>query len=233
MTDSDKLSGVLQKLKAGKKLTARERKLVDAAQRPATHFPTLDAVAEYYGVARPSLSQWQELFPDAFTKGPNGYDAQAIADARRRYIAQAKKVNLNKGDIANSEGGAGTDYGSLEQLKLRKEWLACEKTAVQIDILLGKFAPVDSVLEQVRTVFYAIKDKFRRIPKELAYEVSGKSPAEAEDIIADAVDRVLVALADHFEKLQETLSEPPEDGEVKQSRAPQARESFVTTGKNS
>jgi len=231
MTPSAKLAEIHAKLTRGEKLTTREKKAVSQAKRPATHYATLEEAAVHYGVDRRALDRWREVYPEGFVKGERGYEAQKIAEARKRFMVQGTRPHLNQGDVEQANQDAGEDgpaYGTMEQLKLRKEWLACEKTAVQIDILLGKYARVDDILEQVRTVFYAIKDKFRRTPAELAYEVSGKSPAEAEDIIADAVDRVLNSIADHLDKLNTTLSTPPDDAEVKQSRAPQARESFVT-----
>jgi hypothetical protein len=124
--------------------------------------------------------------------------------------------------MADEDGGDGE--ADIAQLKTRKVRLECDKLETQIDILRGKYALVEDVLAEVRTVIYAVKDRIRRAGPELAYEVSGVTPAEAEERINAYTHRVLTDLeTTNYDALAEKLKQPNEIGD-KPDRMPAARE---------
>jgi predicted ATP-binding protein involved in virulence len=91
-------------------------------------------------------------------------------------------------------------------LKAKKIHLECQKLATQIDILRAKYVSLEDVLTQFRAVIYAVKEKMRRLPSELAYEVSGVTPAESEERIEKAINKILTALSEEdYNKVEERL----------------------------
>lgn len=204
MTDAEKLKQLIDKLRIGQKLTAAERRFVAAAQRPPEFFKTHDEIALHYGVTRQSVYGWRDFMPDAFVKRPEGYDARKIAEARKKFVAQSKKTNLNAGDMRNANEANGAPapqsddeapprevFEDAETLKARKMTLECQKMGAQIDILMGLYVKKTTVVRELRAVLYGIKDALMRVPAEVCYSVSGKTPAEAQEIVSESIRRVL------------------------------------------
>lgn len=200
MTDAEKLKQLIDKLKAGGKLTSQERKFVAQSQRPPEFFGTLEEIAAHYGVVRSALRRWEESSPAAFVKTEQGYDAKAIAEARRKFVGQGKKTRLNEGDIKaiNADVGQSAEkppavevFEDVETLKARKMTLECQKMTAQIDILMGLYVKKSMVVRELRAVLYGLKDAMMRVPAEVCYSVSGKTPAEAQEIVSEAIRRVL------------------------------------------
>lgn len=218
MTKADKLAAVLRKVKAGKRLTKAEERLVSDSKESARFLPTMQAVAAVMGVTDKAVLKWAVVDTDgALEKKAEGYDIEAIRALRKKFLAQSDKTRLAPGDDTGGEPDATV-------LKARKLRLECDKLATQIDILRAKYALVEDVLAEVRTVIFAIKDKFRRLGPEMAYEVSGVSPAEAEEKLSEYVNKALMELATtQYESLAEKLNQPQDIGE-QDGRMPAARE---------
>lgn len=180
--------------------------------------PSLDAVGEVMGVTAKALLKWKGADTDgALEKKPEGYDIEAIRELRKRFLASSQKTRLIDGDSTDGE----LDVAGLKARKIRLE---CDKLATQIDILRGKYALVEDVLAEVRTVIFSIKDKFRRLGPEMAYVVSGVSPAAAEEALNEYVNKALMELATtQYETLAEKLNQPQDIGE-QDGRMPAARE---------
>jgi hypothetical protein len=52
------------------------------------------------------------------------------------------------------------------------------------------------------------------VPSELAYEVSGVTPAEAEERIREKIDKICQELSvEDYSKLEEALTTPTDDGD--------------------
>lgn len=217
MTKAQKLERIREKARQGKALTPAEEKLVEAAKTDGKYVRTLKEAAAQIGVARQSMDEWRAKDEEgALVKGLNGYDMDAIRRLRARFFAEAQSPVLLPGDVGVTE----EDPGILKARKLRLE---CDKLATQIDILRAKYALVEDVLAEVRTVIFAIKDKFRRLGPEMAYEVSGVSPAEAEDRLSEYVNKALMELATtQYESLAEKLNQPQDIGD-QDGRMPAAR----------
>jgi hypothetical protein len=223
MTKPDKLAALLAKVKDGKRLTKAEERFLEQSKKETRYVKTKGEVAAFFGINISALDRWRGADPDgALDGGPNGYDMDAIRAVRKRFLATSPKTRLNAGDMADEDGGDGE--ADIAQLKTRKVRLECDKLETQIDILRGKYALVEDVLAEVRTVIYAVKDRIRRAGPELAYEVSGVTPAEAEERINAYTHRVLTDLeTTNYDALAEKLKQPNEIGD-KPDRMPAARE---------
>lgn len=116
------------------------------------------------------------------------------------------EANYSDSSRLGVDTDADYDFTDLEGLKGKKLALECEKLQAHIQVLRKKWTSVEHALSQVRAMVYATKEKFRRLASEVAYDVSGVSPAEAETKIRDAVDRIMLELSEEdFAKLAESL----------------------------
>jgi len=164
-TDEDtqkKLQDLLARVAAGHPLSYAESEFLKN-QSTEPQYKTLKDVAAFFGITQGALRRWEEKYPDAFEKGSNGYNIEKIKAARQQFLASGKYARLNDGDTINVEG-----VQDVASLKARKIHLECQKLATQIEILQSKYVSVDEVLAQVRAVMYAIKEKIKRIPPEMA-----------------------------------------------------------------
>ena len=130
-------------------------------------------------------------------------------------------------DGLDIDGEASYDFSDVETLRAKKLALECEKLRAHVQIIRKKYTAVEDVLTQVRAMIYAIKEKFRRLGSEVAYEVSGATPAAAEERIREEVDRILIELSEvDYAKLRAALATMDEEASEKPiiERVPQARD---------
>jgi hypothetical protein len=211
-TDEDtqkKLQDLLARVAAGHPLSYAESEFLKN-QSTETGYKTLKDVAAFFGITQGALRRWEEKYPDAFEKGSSGYNIEKIKAARQQFLASGKYARLNDGDTINVEG-----VQDVASLKARKIHLECQKLATQIEILQAKYVSVDEVLAQVRAVMYAIKEKIKRVPPEMAYEVSGVSPAEAEERLLVCIDKILREMEqEDYIKIEEQLKSKKVDVEM-------------------
>jgi len=204
-----KLQDLLARVAAGHPLSYAESEFLKG-RTIQPKYQTLKDVAAFYSVSPEALRRWEEKYPEAFIKGPNGYDIEKIKAARQQFLASGKYTRLNDGDTINVEG-----VQDVASLKARKIHLECQKLATQIEILQAKYVSVDEVLAQVRAVMYAIKEKIKRVPPEMAYEVSGVSPAEAEERLFTCIDKILREMEhEDYVKIEEQLKSKKVDVEM-------------------
>jgi len=211
-TDEDtqkKLQDLLARVAAGHPLSYAESEFLKG-RTIQPKYQTLGDVAVFFSISPGALRRWEEKYPEAFVKNPNGYDIEKIKAARQQFLASGKYTRLNDGDTINVEG-----VQDVASLKARKIHLECQKLATQIEILQSKYVSVDEVLAQVRAVMYAIKEKIKRVPPEMAYEVSGVSPAEAEERLFTCIDKILREMEhEDYVKIEEQLKSKKVDVEM-------------------
>lgn len=204
-----KLQDLLARVSAGHPLSYAESEFLKS-RNTEPRYATLKDVAAFFSITQGALRRWEEKYPDAFEKGSNGYNIEKIKAARQQFLASGKYARLNDGDTINVEG-----VQDVATLKARKIHLECQKLATQIEILQAKYVSVDEVLAQVRAVMYAIKEKIKRIPPEMAYEVSGVSPAEAEERLFTCIDKILREMEqEDYIKIEEQLKAKKVDVEM-------------------
>jgi hypothetical protein len=204
-----KLQDLLARVAAGHPLSYAETEFLKQRNNQPK-YQTLGDVAVFFSISPGALRRWEEKYPEAFIKGPNGYDIDKIKAARQQFLASGKYTRLNDGDTINVEG-----VQDVASLKARKIHLECQKLATQIEILQAKYVSVDEVLAQVRAVMYAIKEKIKRVPPEMAYEVSGVSPAEAEERLLVCIDKILREMEhEDYVKIEEQLKSKKVDVEM-------------------
>lgn len=124
-------------------------------------------------------------------------------------MASGKYTRLNDGDTINVEG-----VQDVASLKARKIFLECKNLEIKNKKAEAILIEVDKVLTAFRAICYAVKDKFCRLPSELAYEVSGVTPAEAEQRMREKIDKICQELSvEDYSKLEDALTTPTDDGD--------------------
>lgn len=197
----ERFQSLLEKAKRGIVLSGGDAEFLHRHKDKERWKKNLGEVAAVFNVAVSALRRWQDINPDAFQKTPLGYDLDAIKVVRKQFLAEGNYTRLNDGDEVNVEG-----VEDVATLKAKKIHLECQKLATQIDILRAKYVSLEDVLTQFRAVIYAVKEKMRRLPSELAYEVSGVTPAESEERIEKAINKILTALSEEdYNKVEERL----------------------------
>jgi hypothetical protein len=203
-----KLQDLLARVAAGHPLSYAETEFLKS-RNTQPRYETQKDVADFFSISPGALRRWEEKYPEAFVKGPNGYDIEKIKAARQQFLASGKYTRLNDGDTINVEG-----VQDVASLKARKIFLECKNLEIKNKKAEAILIEVDKVLTAFRAICYAVKDKFCRLPSELAYEVSGVTPAEAEQRMREKIDKICQELSvDDYSKLEDALTTPTDDGD--------------------
>ena len=213
----EKIQGLLNKIQQGIGVSEAELQFLNHHKDTNRWKRTLTEIAFHFKVKQQAMLRWQEKYPEAFKKTPIGYDLDAIKQARKDFLATGSYVRLNDGDEVNIEGIQ--DYATL---KARKIHLECQSIEAKNNYFMGKTVAVDDVMTQFKTVIHVVKDKFRSMPRELAYKVSGVSPAEAEEIMNARMEEILHALSEEdYKRVEDTLRSAENKFEELGEKAPE------------
>jgi len=205
----ERFQSLLEKVQRGVVLSVADTDFLHRHKDHARWKKNLGAVAAVFNVTPAAMRRWQEINPDAFQKTPLGYDLDAIKVVRKQFLADGNYTRLNDGDEVNVEG-----VEDVATLKARKIFLECKNLEIKNKKAESILIEVDKVLIAFRAICYAVKDKFSRVPSELAYEVSGVTPAEAEQRIREKIDKICQELSvEDYSKLEEALTTITDDGD--------------------
>ena len=205
----ERFQSLLEKVQRGVVLSVADTDFLHRHKDQARWKKNLGDVAAVFNVTPAAMRRWQEINPDAFQKTPLGYDLDAIKAVRKQFLADGNYTRLNDGDEVNVEG-----VEDVATLKARKIFLECKNLEIKNKKAESILIEVDKVLIAFRAICYAVKDKFSRVPSELAYEVSGVTPAEAEQRIREKIDKICQELSvEDYSKLEEALTTITDDGD--------------------
>ena len=205
----ERFQSLVEKAKRGVVLSAIEASFLELHKDTARWKKTLKEIAATFNVTAGAIRRWYDINPDAFQKTPLGYDLDAIKVVRKQFLADGDYTRLNDGDEVNVEG-----VEDVATLKARKIFLECKNLEIKNKKAEAILIEVEKVLVAFRTICYAVKDKFSRVPSELAYEVSGVTPAEAEQRIRDKIDKICHELSvEDYSKLEDALTTITDDGD--------------------
>jgi len=200
---------LLEKAKRGIVLSVGDTEFLHRHKDKERWKKNLNEVAVVFNVYVSAMMRWKEINPDAFQKTPLGYDLHAIKAVRKQFLSDGNYTRLNDGDEVNVEG-----IEDVATLKARKIFLECKNLEIKNKKAESILIEVDKVLIAFRAICYAVKDKFSRVPSELAYEVSGVTPAEAEQRMREKIDKICQELSvEDYSKLEDALTTPTDDGD--------------------
>ena len=205
----ERFQSLLEKVQRGVVLSVADTDFLHRHKDQARWKKNLGDIAAVFNVTAAAMRRWQDINPDAFKKTPLGYDLDAIKVVRKQFLADGNYTRLNDGDEVNVEG-----VEDVATLKARKIFLECKNLEIKNKKAESILIEVDKVLIAFRAICYAVKDKFSRVPSELAYEVSGVTPAEAEQRIREKIDKICQELSvEDYSKLEEALTTITDDGD--------------------
>ena len=205
----ERFQSLLEKVQRGVVLSVADTDFLHRHKDQARWKKNLGDIAAVFNVTPAAMRRWQDINPDAFKKTPLGYDLDAIKVVRKQFLADGNYTRLNDGDEVNVEG-----VEDVATLKARKIFLECKNLEIKNKKAESILIEVDKVLIAFRAICYAVKDKFSRVPSELAYEVSGVTPAEAEQRIREKIDKICQELSvEDYSKLEEALTTITDDGD--------------------
>ena len=205
----ERFQSLLEKVQRGVVLSVADTDFLHRHKDQARWKKNLGDIAAVFNVTPAAMRRWQDINPDAFKKTPLGYDLDAIKVVRKQFLADGNYTRLNDGDEVNVEG-----VEDVATLKARKIFLECKNLEIKTKKAESILIEVDKVLIAFRAICYAVKDKFSRVPSELAYEVSGVTPAEAEQRIREKIDKICQELSvEDYSKLEEALTTITDDGD--------------------
>jgi len=200
---------LLEKAKRGIVLSVGDTEFLHRHKDKERWKKNLSEVAVVFNVYVSAMMRWKEINPDAFQKTTLGYDLDAIKAVRKQFLSDGNYTRLNDGDEVNVEG-----IEDVATLKARKIFLECKNLEIKNKKAESILIEVDKVLIAFRAICYAVKDKFSRVPSELAYEVSGVTPAEAEQRMREKIDKICQELSvEDYSKLEDALTTPTDDGD--------------------
>lgn len=205
----ERFQSLLEKVQRGIVLSIADAEFLHNHKDKGRWKKNLSEVAEVFNVTISAMRRWKEIRPSVFEKTPLGYDLDAIKVVRKQFLADGNYTRLSDGDEVNVEG-----VEDVATLKARKIFLECKNLEIKNKKAESILIEVDKVLIAFRAICYAVKDKFSRVPSELAYEVSGVTPAEAEQRIRDKIDKICQELSvEDYSKLEESLTTITDDGD--------------------
>lgn len=184
------LANIVRKVKAGKTLTAQERRTLQAASTgddddtaPATAKNYVE-LADILGVTRRTLQDWRKMAgaPEASSNGL--HDVAAWRDFQRKIGGKG---------AATPEGGDGDEDGlpSEPVLKRRKLLLFCREKEMALAERRGE-------LIDVATVRATWSKKIAAANSLLRKRLENELPSELEGLEAAEIYEILVALVDEF-----------------------------------
>jgi len=203
----ERFQSLLEKAERGVVLSAVDADFLHRHKDKERWKKTLNEIAVTFNVSVAAMARWRQINPEAFDKKPLGYDLDAIKLVRKQFLADGNYTRLNDGDDVSVEG-----IEDVATLKARKIFLECKNLEIKNKKAEAILIEVEKVLGAFRTICYAVKEKFSRVPSELAYEVSGVTPAEAEERIREKIDKICQELSvEDYSKLEDALTTPTND----------------------
>ncbi len=182
------LANILKKVKAGKVLTAAERKLIEGSTEQSSELVTQKKIIEIFNITRKSIAQWRR-------EGREGVPAK-----------EHGMENLTKWrEFFASNPDAGFFDGKPRQ---DRESLLCEKLTIEIEckkLELKKLEESTIDMVDVQNAFYKLGSVIRagllRMQADLPPALEGQSPSRMAKIIGEAAETLLNELSEREAEL--------------------------------
>jgi phage terminase Nu1 subunit (DNA packaging protein) len=177
------LANILKKVKAGKVLTADERKLIDGSSEKPSELVSQKKIVEIFGITRKSIAQWRR----------EGKDGVPIKEHGMENLTKWREFFASNPDAGFFDGKPRKD----------RESLLCEKLMVEIEckkIELKKLEDTCIDIVDVRNAFYKLGSVIRagllRMQADLPPTLEGQSPSRMAKIIGESSEKLLTELSE-------------------------------------
>jgi hypothetical protein len=192
------LKNIISKVKAGKTLSALERKIIDGyagIEMPEDgELVTTSRLADIFGINRKTIPEWRKEGKDV----PEKIKGREPLTAWRAWFAANP-------DAGYSDRKPRQDRESLmcENIELRNKILN-----IEYEVAEKKLIPIAQARESVRRIITATRGEFLKLSNDLPPKLSGLSESKMKGIITSSLHRILESLSSELRKpYDETLSD--------------------------
>jgi phage terminase Nu1 subunit (DNA packaging protein) len=177
------LANILKKVKAGKVLTAAERKLIDGSSETPSELVPQKKIVEIFNITRKSIAQWRR----------EGKEGVPIKENGMENLTKWREFFASNPDAGFFDGKPRKD----------RESLLCEKLTVEIEckkIELKKLEDTCIDMVDVQNAFYKLGSVIRagllRMQADLPPALEGQSPSRMAKIIGESSEKLLKELSE-------------------------------------
>lgn len=185
------LANILKKVKAGKVLTAAERKLIDGSSEAPSELVPQKKIIEIFNITRKSIAQWRR----------EGKEGVPIKEHGMENLTKWREFFASNPDAGFFDG----------KPRLDRESLLCEKLTVEIEckkIELKKLEDTCIDMVDVQNAFYKLGSVIRagllRMQADLPPALEGQSPSRMAKIIGESSEKLLTELSETESELWQT-----------------------------
>jgi hypothetical protein len=173
---------ILQKLKDGKTLTAREAMIAAefAAERDGKSGVTQVELASLWGITQPAIHKMVKM-------GMPMDSIESATEWRKRYLAEHGR-----------SGGAPTGYN---EARTRKALLECDRLDMQLAILRGDYEEKAKVREAGIRIGAIFSAKLAALVNDASGALAGLGEAELRKKLHERTQQILSEIRDELEKL--------------------------------
>jgi hypothetical protein len=173
---------ILQKLKDGKTLTAREAAIAAefAAERDGNAGVTQVELAALWGITQPAIHKMVKM-------GMPMDSIESATEWRKKYLAEHGR-----------SGGAPTGYN---EARTRKALLECDRLDMQLAILRGDYEEKAKVREAGIRIGAIFSAKLAALVNDASGALAGLGEAELRKKLHERTQQILSEIRDELEKL--------------------------------
>jgi hypothetical protein len=173
---------ILQKLKDGKTLTAREAMIAAefAAERDGKSGVTQVELASLWGITQPAIHKMVKM-------GMPMDSIESATEWRKKYLAEHGR-----------SGGAPTGYN---EARTRKALLECDRLDMQLAILRGDYEEKAKVREAGIRIGAIFSAKLAALVNDASGALAGLGEAELRKKLHERTQQILSEIRDELEKL--------------------------------
>jgi hypothetical protein len=182
------LANILKKVKAGRVLTAAERKLIDGSSETPSELVPQKKIIEIFNITRKSIAQWRR----------EGKEGVPIKEHGMESLTKWREFFASNPDAGFFDGKPRQD----------RESLLCEKLTIEIEckkLELKKLEESTIDMIDVQNAFYKLGAVIRagllRMQADLPPALEGQSPSRMANIIGEAADTLLNELSEREAEL--------------------------------
>lgn len=193
-TDAEKLrkmqlKNIIEKVKAGKTLTASEKKTLDAASEDATEkqLVTQTELVKLFGITRKTFAKWRRDGKDVPAKVHDKEDLNAW----RAWFA------------ANPDAGYGNNKARIDKESLQCELLQIkiEQEKIKLQIDRGEVFDAQKVRDRDYMISLLVREALLKLRNEMPPLCEGRTATELITVFDDFTHKVLTMLADNQSEL--------------------------------
>jgi hypothetical protein len=177
------LANILKKVKAGKVLTAAERKLVQGSTESPSELVPQKKIIEIFNITRKSIAQWRR-------EGREGVPAK---EHGMENLTKWREFFAANPDAGFFDGKPRQDRESLLCQKLEVE-IECRK--IELKTLESSVIEIKEVQDAFTKIGAVVRAGIMRMQADLPPALEGQSPSRMAKIIGESAEKLLTELSE-------------------------------------